>query len=122
MNFSKLFLSNDQREVVEILMKKSMLHNIAHCKGSTKKPHVECEMKLIERHDTGEFNWRCSKYSIRRSIRVGSFFEGTRIHVVKMVKLFAGWAQQTSFDDMALQLDIGRHTISNFYSRLRGSG
>jgi hypothetical protein len=66
------------------------------------------------------FSWRCTKCGTHKSIKDGSFFQGTRLLFSQTLLLIFYWCMQTiSQEEVAKLVDCSRSTVGTVYQRLR---
>ena len=62
------------------------------------------------------FRWRCRPCRYVKSVRSGSFFEGSHLSFRELVFLSYWWAQDTLQDVVMRELDLWKHTVIDWYS------
>ena len=80
---SELYLNADSSVIIEKLMAMKLIASQKICSGTQKKSHPPKGMKFFNR-DGENSGWRCNNCGTRRSMRDGSFFEQSRLSLVKL--------------------------------------
>jgi hypothetical protein len=109
--------SSSPRQLVEWMREQKLLLPSPACPKCHSPMHLQPSAAFL---GDGVCN-RCTRCYTRRSVRVGSFFEGSRhLPLVKQLRLLVAFEAKSSTKSTANQWEVSRQTVSNYWAELRG--
>lgn len=119
MSLAEVYNMMTNEEIIAELKDKKLLVSGYKCKGTQNKPHEEKTMKIVKRSCLDGYCWRCNYCGSRKSLRVGSLFEGHRLSIIIIFKLIIHFVLQSKYQNMQAIFNCSRQFVYEFYHRLR---
>ena len=109
--------SQGKRCMLDWLMTYGLISDRYEC------PACKKDMKLCESGERGDgFIWRCrdkSHAAIKRSVRGGSWFSGSRLSFLQILLLTHYWVRKLTFKNNSTESKVDRNTVTDWASFCR---
>lgn len=112
--------TKDKKAVVDFCMEKGLISKEYEC------PTCKFPMRLVTQKRVEAYTWRCrnrvegeARHGVRRSIRLGSWFDGSSLCMSRMLLLTYMWLKKENCLTAAYELRLNKNTVTSWYSRCR---
>ncbi|KCZ78861.1 hypothetical protein H311_00097 [Anncaliia algerae PRA109] len=91
-NFEDILIKTKTKKVIKFYMDQHLLRSEKNCETCDKSMYLKISRHFIDKYAWRCFNTTCIAYRKRTSIRKDSFFEGFKINLKKLLRIFLYWS------------------------------
>ena len=114
-NLTHRMLCDQTRENIIIwLVRHGLLRNSYECPNC----HNLCRY-IQSSHFNDENEWRCRDCNVKKSIRVGSFFESSHLTLYQIIDFLYFWSRKLLLKDISEEVNVGTHAAVEWANIIR---
>ena len=101
--------------IINWLVQQGLLRNTRYCDIC----HQLCRINATNAHGADGLEWRCHHCNFRKSIRNGSFFEGSHLNLIQILDFIYFWSRKQQLMDIREEVDISWETAVEWANYIR---